>query len=459
MNINKRMIHYSISIISLKGVSLLMLPIITSYLSTSIYGELNFLVSLISMLSIFLTFGLSELIFRFTPELEEGRQEHFISECLILSCFISISFFILSCLFANFWISLLPIEVSKFNFLVLMSNLSISLILTVFFVNLRLKEKSFEYMILSLIQGISQASMTFIFLNNDLGLKGVLISGLIATSIITVYFVIKNFRMFFYKNKEFNKIHLNYGFKIAVSSLFIYALGGAENWFIVSEFGKEKLAFYFIASQFALALSLMFEPYRMWWYPIRFKYYFSSPDKAARGAVMGCCLICILASFMINFSPYLIYSILPKNYHLSINYIPILSILLIIKTYAELLNLGSYLDENASSILRINGISALVSIIGISIGIHYFGMNGIFLGLFIAHILRFLMFYKSSQKMTYLNYDKYPIVIMFVLVLIQCLTYQNNIFINTFFLLIMCIYFFYEFIFKNNNIKGVVNEY
>ena len=383
----------------------------------------------------------------------------FISECLILSCVISISFLIISFVFVDFWISLLPIKVTAFNFLILMTNLAISLVLTVFFVNLRLKERSFEYMILSLIQGGSQALMTFLFLKNGLGLKGVLISGLISTSIITMYFLIKNFKMFFYNKREFNKIHLNYGFKIAVASLFIYALGGAENWFIITEFGEEKLAFYFIATQFALALSLMFEPYRMWWYPIRFKYYFSSPEKATKGAVMGCCLICILSSFMIIFSPYVIHLLLPKHYYLSIDFIPVLSVLLIIKTYAELLNLGSYLDENASTILKINGISALVSILGISIGIYYFKMNGIFIGLFFAHILRLLMFYKASQKITYLNYDKRPMIVMFFLVLLQCLTYENSIFINILLLIIMCIYFFYKFLSKNNNLKGVGYEY
>ncbi len=459
MNINKKIIHYSISIISLKGVSFLMLPIITGYLSTEVYGELNFLVSLVSMLSIFLTFGLSEIIFRFTPKLSDFQKENFISECLFLSFTIGFLFITLFFIFNDFLINLLPIKVSNINLAILMVNLSISLVLAVFFANLRLKEKSFEYMILSLIQGFSQAIMNIFFLKYNFELKGILLSGLISTSIITIYFIIKNNKMFSVKKREFKKIHFAYGFKIAIASLFVYLLGGAENWFIIENFGKEKLAFYFIATQFVLALSLLFEPYRMWWYPIRFKYYFKSKTEASRYASMGCCVICILSSLMIVISPYLIDLMLPESYNESIKYIPVLSIILIIKTYAELLNLGCYLDEKATSVLYINGISALISIISIYIGIYNFEMKGVFIGLLIAHLLRFCMFYKISQNIVYLNYDKFSILLMFIFVLMQCFTYKNNLIINIFSIIFMISYFYFKFLSNKKNIKEVKYEF
>ena len=66
MKINAPVIHYALAIAGLKGISLLMLPIVTRFLSPESYGELNFLVSIGAMLSIFLGFGMAEMMFQFT---------------------------------------------------------------------------------------------------------------------------------------------------------------------------------------------------------------------------------------------------------------------------------------------------------------------------------------------------------------------------------------------------------
>jgi O-antigen/teichoic acid export membrane protein len=56
---------YGLSIFLMKGISLVMLPIYTSYLMPSDYGRLEVLVIFSNIISIVLGFGLVEALYRF----------------------------------------------------------------------------------------------------------------------------------------------------------------------------------------------------------------------------------------------------------------------------------------------------------------------------------------------------------------------------------------------------------
>lgn len=78
MKVNTPFIHYTLAIAGLKGISLLMLPIVTRFLSPESYGTLNFLVSIGAMLSIFLGFGMAEMLFQFTAKIPCSQLESLI---------------------------------------------------------------------------------------------------------------------------------------------------------------------------------------------------------------------------------------------------------------------------------------------------------------------------------------------------------------------------------------------
>ena len=82
MNKKTNILYYALAILSLKGISLVMMPIMTRYLSVSDYGMLNFLVSIASMLSIVLSLGLSELLYRFNQFKNNSQRLGFYKACL-----------------------------------------------------------------------------------------------------------------------------------------------------------------------------------------------------------------------------------------------------------------------------------------------------------------------------------------------------------------------------------------
>lgn len=356
MKVNTPFIHYTLAIAGLKGISLLMLPIVTRFLSPESYGTLNFLVSIGAMLSIFLGFGMAEMLFQFTAKIPCSQQESLIARGIKFTFFVSGVFWLIAVLAADVWLSILSITIEKHHFIVLMTNLALSTVQAIYLTRYRILQQSKPYMLVALCQGAAQAVLTYLLLSFNFGIFGVLLSGCITIFVVTSSLVVLHSQLLLIKAPLPSREHLRYGPYIALSALFLYGLGGAENWFIVATLGETQLAYYFIATQFSLALSLEFEPFRLWWFPLRFKRFYANPELAARGAVMGCFIITLLALCMMVFAPFIIQWLRPSNYHASSEYIAILCVILVIKTYAELLNLGCYLDQNTACVPLINGV-------------------------------------------------------------------------------------------------------
>lgn len=426
MKINKNILYYAIAIGALKGVSLLMLPIITRYLPPEQYGTLNFLVSISAMLSIFIGFGLAEVLFRFTAKQTCEQADILVGQCLKVSCVIAILFWCIALLSAPWVLSLLPVYVSILDFVLLITNLSLSVILANFLTRYRIHQNAKSYMFTAVFQGVLQASLTLLFLALNLGITGVLLSGMLASLVLTLLLTIKHCSLFVLQGFWLKPIHFKYGFSVALSALFLYGLGGAENWIIISKLGPEKLAQYFIACQFVLAVSLCFEPFRMWWFPIRFKRYYQKAVLAAQGAQLGCYVICLLAFTMMLLGPYLIEFFLPKSYHASSEYIPLLCCILVLKTFSELLNLGCYLEKTARTVPIINGICAVIAIVSVWWLIDLFSIDGVFYGLVIAHICRLLAFYVLSQQKVSLVYQHSRLLVMLACLVTVLMSTQQS---------------------------------
>ena len=70
----KTLIFYGLSIVLMKGLSLIMLPLIASYLSPSALGQLELLTTAAILASLFVAMGLEDCLFRFASN-TQGRAQ------------------------------------------------------------------------------------------------------------------------------------------------------------------------------------------------------------------------------------------------------------------------------------------------------------------------------------------------------------------------------------------------
>lgn len=417
-------VYYALAILSLKGISLVMMPIMTRYLSVSDYGMLNFLVSIASMLSIVLSLGLSELLYRFNQFKNNSQRFGFYKSYLKVALCSACLCFIFAIFFVDTLITLLPTEVSIEALRLLFINLGGSVVLSLPLAILRIHGKAKAFMLTSVSQGGLQALLTLLLLEAGYGVVGVMLSGAMAVWFILLILA-WHYRAFIIANENsgtnITNEHGLYILSITLSSLFAYGLNGAENWFLVSFQGKETLAMYFVATQFVLVTSIAFEPFRLWWFPQRFNTFQSNEQKAADIPLYGLAYALLIVITMMTLGPFMIDFLLPNEYAESKQILPWLCVVFFIKTISELLNLGCYYKNNAQAAPIINGLCALLAISGCYLSLKYYDQNMMLYVLTAVHTIRSLMFLIRSQLLVTLPYKYKYLILMISLLVAQTL--------------------------------------
>ncbi|TMO56729.1 lipopolysaccharide biosynthesis protein [Pseudoalteromonas phenolica] len=429
MSKSSNIVYYGLAVLSLKGISLIMMPIVTRYLSVSDYGMLNFLVSIASMLSIILSFGLSELLYRFNDFEDKKRQHIFYKACLKIALFSAGICLTTSVFLVDFVMSVLPTQVSTKALSFLFINLGGSVVLSLPLAILRIHGEAKKYMLVAVSQGVLQAICTVLLLELGMGVDGVMLSGAIVVWLLLVLLAFRYKTLLLTKLDSDNvltKEHSYYIFSITLASVFSYGLNGAENWFLVSFEGKETLAVYFIATQFALVASIAFEPFRLWWFPQRFNIYKSNQQKAADIPLYGLAYALVIVITMMTVGPYVIDLLLPKAYEVSKNILPWLCVVFFIKTVSELLNLGCYYKNNASAAPVINGISACLAVVLTYVSLKHFDLYTMLYALILVHAIRALLFIRISQSLVSLSYKYKYLILMFALLMAQTLLVSHH---------------------------------
>lgn len=404
MNSVRQLIYYGLAIVSLKGISFLMMPFITHQLSVEAYGELNLLVSLAAVLSLVLSLGIAELLFRFYDEGEIKHQNDLMTTSFVItSCSAGLCCIIAGLCYLNSDVFTNPYFVPSDLSLLLLS-LAGNLLIAIPLCLMRIRKSAFDFMRFSVLQGILQASLTYWFVSIGMGITGILLSGAVASCVIALVIVCYYRDILFNGRFSLPISQCKYMASITVSAMFLYALNGSENWFIAAKVGKESLAIYVVAAQFALITSIAFEPFRMWWYPQRFTFYKQSPKKAATGAVYGLEMATLIALGMMFFGPLVIDWLLPQSYQGSKPVLAILCLVGVLRTQTDLFNLGCFLTDTAKHVPAINGFCALLALITTYFAIHFYQVSGLLYSLILVAFIRMSLFWYISQRLAYLNY-------------------------------------------------------
>ena len=178
---------YGLSIFLMKGISLVMLPIYTSYLMPSDYGRLEVLVVFSNIVSIVLGFGLVEALYRFVGLADgiEKKQRH-AAECLLVAGVIAlISYTIFHC-YSKELLPFLPGNITENELYLLGVALSVGGLINIPLAWLRITERAGLFFIISMLKVVLQVSLTFYWLINGWGITSILAAGAVSSVIIAI---------------------------------------------------------------------------------------------------------------------------------------------------------------------------------------------------------------------------------------------------------------------------------
>lgn len=397
----KNTLYYAAAIAIGKGISFLMIPIITRQIPIDEYGVLEIIMALCDIGSIMLGLGLAESLYRFAGTASSITEKKKVAANLFsLSLYLCIVFIVIGQLLTPYIHSLLPAEIDIINIRIVMVTLALTSCIMIPLSWLRMQDRAALFLALSAGKAVMQTGLILLFLYYDMGITAILLGGLITDLIlvgILIYLQWKDTKISFSYQSLYKFVP--YSFPLIIAGIAEFFLGSCNRFILAANVSIETLAIYGIAAKFALATALLIEPFNMWWIPRRFQTLSEDNGKiqSAYAVNIGLAYIIAVSLFIAIIGPICVILLTPEPYHAATQYIPIMSFIMGVHYSTNIINIGCYIHKNTILPTAINIFSAVVAITAYMWLIPIYGIEGAIIAALIAYVTRFFIFYFTSQ--------------------------------------------------------------
>jgi O-antigen/teichoic acid export membrane protein len=357
----KSFLYYTLSFGFVKGTSFLLIPIYANNMEKAEYGHLAFLITLLSLFSLITDLGLNNGLYRFIKN--KKRDSYILSNTIFVSfIFNVITYLFVLLIFQN--LASFSYEINLGHLTILFASLIISSFTMLNLTCLRIYNKSFEYMIISVLQPVCHLAIFIILIFMDnVSINTLLISTLFSNILTAILSYIINKKMFSIsiRAKMIKKL-LNYTIGTTVSVLALYFLTGFDKLFLSYYMTPEALADYSIILLFSSMTILLMEPISLWYFANRFKIVKENKSKFEKiTSMLVITNIWIAVLILINVKSFF-YDMLPENYELNLELLILAIISFHLKYLGTILNVGCFIGQNTNIVAKINIFSAFVTL-------------------------------------------------------------------------------------------------
>lgn len=396
-DLKKAIVFYGLSIVLMKGLSLIMLPLIAGYLSPAALGQLELLTTAAILASLFVAMGLEDCLFRFASNTTGARQRTIVSSLYGWSLLIGLAALLLGALLAP-TISALSKQLlsdgglQHYHLQMVWAGVALEGAISLPLAYLRMQDKPAHFFYVVIGRTFLQAMLTFIFLHHSASITSVLLASLIATcsqALILGFLQLKSTGIK-PKPQELKAIY-QYGLPLLGSGLCLFALNGIDRIAIAYWVGLTELGLYSVAAKFALATVLLMQPFGMWWRPKRFAWLAEQPVACGKMLERAILLLAIITCAVACAGPILIASLMPDEYIAAAQWIAAIAFMLALRESSEVLNLGVLNQKNTLLLLKINISSAVLATILCLLCTSLWGVKGCIAGLISAQGIRLLL--------------------------------------------------------------------
>ena len=413
----KQAMLYAISVALMRGISLLMLPFLANFLSPEEFGRLELLSSIAIVGSVLVGLGLEDALFRFVGQSDnDDERKRIAGSIFTLTIIIGGVFALLHYPLATLLATFIPGELSLYAIQLVLMILALEGVISVPLGWLRMRDKAALFCVVSVGRVFIQAGLTFWFLSDGKGVEGVFEAGFIAVCIQALtlsWLQLRDTGLRLCKNQC--KSILFYSVPLVVSGLLAFGLNGFDRWVIATTVGIDQVALYGIAAKFSIAITILMQPYGMWWMPRRFSELTKADgiNNVLRYSVLGLVMIILLMLIVGLLAPWLIVFMLPAEYSTAGIYVVGLISIVALKEATEFINIGCFKNDSTKIQLWINIATTFIGCIMLLIGAELYAVWGIIGALFIAYSLRLSLFFYYSQRVVFIDYPIKKLVLLF----------------------------------------------
>ncbi|MGF1740280.1 oligosaccharide flippase family protein [Vibrio profundum] len=410
----KSMLLYAFSLFLMKGISLLMLPLMARYLSPAQLGSLELIATTTAFISLLVAVAMHENLYRFIGILncssEQKRQAGVLYfTCLIISALAALLLILLIQAFKQH-ISVF----SEYQLILMTIVVCFESALAISMAWLRMQDKVMVFFSVTVTCTIMQACLIVWALIVQPNVTLIFAIGVFATFIqFSLLHFINQFQFALPRRNELTR-YLRYSSPLMMSAIVAFTLCGAERWVIAYTSSVEELGLYAVAAKFALAMCILAQPFHMWWMPKRFQ---SIEQQGARHTTnttqIGIAYLCLLSVVVGIGSQIFIQLALPQSYHGAAQLVIATVIIALLKETSELINIGILYKKRTKILFKINVACSLLGGLLFLCSMQW-EIVGVMLSLIIAQLGRTLLIARYSQHCYPLPYQCVPLIVMIV---------------------------------------------
>ena len=323
---------YNIGNILTRGISIILLPLYTKYLSPSEYGIIDLFFLIASVVNIVITLEISQGIARYYQDTDNEKDKRdYCSTAFWFTVIVYSFFLIFSHIFSDFFTQILLEDPNK-KHIFLFAVFSVASNGIFYFTQNQLKWQiqPKENVIINLLNFLVVSSLSiYLLIIKKFGLEGIFISQICANFIATffaIFFARKSYGFYFSKLK-FKKM-MSYSLPLVFSGIGVFVALHVDRLAIKDLMGLDKLGIYGVAYRFAAIASLVTLGFQQSLSPLIFKYHRQKKTRFNIANIFN--IFVIFASLVISvtilFSRELVILFTEQAYYSSANLISILII-------------------------------------------------------------------------------------------------------------------------------------
>lgn len=412
---------YSLGNLSTKLVGFVLLPLYTGYLTSSEYGILAILQAIGQILIGVFGFNLPTAMMRwYTAEKSKSQQDTVVFTTLLSTLIISLLLSLILIPFSREFSLAFFNDYSFANyFIILFLSVSAGIISNVPLNLIRLKEKAFFYITLTITKFTIIVLLNIYFVAKiEIGVEGIIISELVGNLFIIIFtapFLIKN--SVFKINLSILFEMFKFGIPLIFSTVFTFTLTLGDRFIIQYFHGDSSVGVYSLGHKVASVLNmLIIQSFQLGFLPIAYKKFEEPNAKRYFSKVLTYyTLILVFSALVISlFSKELIELLaLRKEYWIAYSVLPIISFAFVLKGIQFVFSLSFHYTKktiyNATIVLITASISVLLNIILVE----KYDFMGAAITFLISLLVLMLLSYFIGQKVYFIPYEKFKLIKIF----------------------------------------------
>ena len=452
----KNTIIISIGKFSTQLISFLLLPLYTSLLKTSEYGEYDFLNTISIFLIPCVTLLMEEGMFRFLIDSKTDKQKGEVFSATFL--FSGISFLL--------WSLIIYIIGSILHYpytIYLIFYIFASLLSALAGSTARGLSKFKLYSLFSFLSSLLTISLNILFITiMHMGLNSLFLSYIIGNSVVSLWLIFKVKIFNYIKRENFNKKitldMIKYSFPLVPNSISWNAFGLTDRMLIINILGNAKNGIYSVGLRFPTIINTCYSYFNLSWKESASKVVNNKDKNEFYNSVyvnLNRFLICV-SILIIAILPFFFNILIKNEYREAYWYIP----LMIISVYfSNLSNFCSGIFSAYKDTKILAKTTIVATIINFIVGfalIRKIGLYASILATMTAYII--IYFYRNYKLKKYviLKHDNYAIYHFIILLIVAICYYLKNIIICGIALLIAIIYSYYV---NKSLITPIINKF